>query len=215
MRQRVSLACLFTLLAIGLFGQAALMASRAESPASANPTQGSAEVAKIKAYHDQIDAYAKAHPTAVRYFSSGDEIGSDNQTIYHWKEYKNRKEMPVQETHASVWMKDGKVVAAILSTNTDHTHSSDGYYFRADGTLAYVESHGSSIGLDPPNMQSKAYYSSDGKTISKTILCSVDEKKWETCKADSGWVAPDADSDTKNYLKNTDLPFFNLLAKVN
>src|SRR4051812_38935653 len=115
MRRSVFTACLLTLLAVGLFSQAAMMASRSELPASTNPTQGSAEVAKIKAYHDQIDAYATAHPTAVRYFSDASTVDNAGVEISHWKEYKNRKELPVMETHASVWMKDGKVVATILS----------------------------------------------------------------------------------------------------
>jgi hypothetical protein len=216
MRRRVFIACLFTLLAIGLFSQAAMMASRSELSASTSPAQGSAEVAKIKAYHDQIDDYAKAHPTAARYFSDASTVDNAGVEISHWKEYKNRKELPVMETHASVWMKDGKVVATILSFQSDHTNSTDGYYYRPDGTLAYNESHAYSIGLDPPFMQSKSYYSSNGKTISTTMLCSDNKEKWATCKADSGWVEPNpAGSDTPGYLKTTDLPFYNLLAKGN
>jgi hypothetical protein len=213
MRRRFFTVSLFTLLLLSFFNQGARMASLDESSAFFNRPQQSAEVAKIQSYHDEIDAWAKQHPTAVRYFSSGDEITNENQTIYHWKEYKTKKELPEIETHASVWMKDGKVVAAILSSRTDHTSSSDGYYYRADGTLAYEESHGYSIGLEPPYMKSKSFYSSNGKTISSTLVCSIDEKKWTTCKADSGWTDSSGGDSNQSFMKTSSLPFYNLLAK--
>jgi hypothetical protein len=179
---------------------------------SAQP-QESAEVTKIKAYHDEIDMYAKQHPTAVRYFSDQSEVNDAGVETSHWKEYKTRKELPWLQTHASVWMKGGRVVAAIFSFKSDHTNSTDGYYYRADGTLAYTESHGYSIGLEPPLMQSKSFYSSDGKLLSSTMLCSYDDKKWTTCKADSGWKDSTGDNSKENYMKTSDLPFLNLLAK--
>jgi len=203
------------LLAVSLFSQTAKMTS-SEPLAFFEPPPQSAEVAKIKAYHDEIDAWAKQHPTAVRYFSSKAEITNDNKTIPHWKEYRTKKEWPALEgdpaqTNASVWMKDGKVVAVIFSSRTDHTSSTDGYYYRADGTVAYEEVHGYSIGLDPPYMWSKSYYSADGKRISLTMLCSIDDKKWTPCKKDSGWS--DSSGDEETYKKNTDLPFYSLLGK--
>ena len=207
MRRMFFNACLLTLLAIGLFSQTARMESRYQP--AANPAQQSGEVAKIKAYHDEIDAYAKAHPTAVRYFSA--EQADDGTE--HWKAYKTKKELPDLQTHASVWMKDGKVVATILSFKSDHTNSSDGYYYRPDGTLAYTESQGYSIGLDPPFMQSKSYYSANGKTISSQMLCSVDYQKWTTCQKDSGWIDSDDKKSEEKYKKSSDLPFYNLLAK--
>lgn len=214
MRRRFFIGSLFTLLVVSLFGQAVRMTTSAKSHAFSNRPQN-AEVAKIKAYHDEIDAWAKAHPTAVRYFSSEGEISNDNKTIPHWKEYKTKKEWPALEgnpaqTNASVWMKDGKVVATIFSSKTEHTSNTDGYYYRADGTVAYEEVHGYSLGLDPPYMWSKSYYSSDGKRISMTMLCSADYKKWTPCKKDSGWSDS---SGEEHYMKNTDLPFYNLLAK--
>ena len=213
MRRIFFTTCLFTLLAIGLFSQSALMASHDEPLAFSNPTQQSAEVAKIKAYHDEIDAYAKAHPTAVRYFSDASEVNDAGVETSHWKAYKTRKELPDMEMHASVWMRDGKVVATILSFKSDHTNSTDGYYFRPDGTLAFTESHGYSIGLDPPFMQSKSYYSSDGKMISSQMLCSIDDQKWTTCEKDSGWTDSDGSNSEEKYKKTSDLPFYKLLAK--
>jgi hypothetical protein len=208
MRRRFFIGALFTLLTVSLFGSAAKMSSD-KSNSFSNPTQNSVEVAKIKAYHDEIDAWAKQHPTAVRYFSA-EEAEDGTQ---HWKAYQTKKELPVLQTHASVWMKDGKVVATILSFKSDHTNSTDGYYYRADGTLAYNESHDYSIGIDPPFMQSKSYYSSNGKQLSSTMLCSVDDKNWATCKADSGWKDSSGDKSKEHYMKSADLPFFNLLAK--
>jgi hypothetical protein len=213
MRRSFFTVCLFTLLAVGLFSQGAWTASSYNLRALSNPPQNSAEVAKIKAYHDEIDAFAKQHPTAVRYFSDETTVNDAGVETSHWKEYKTRKELPELQTHASVWMKDGKVVATILSFKSDHTNSTDGYYFRPDGTLAYTESHNYSIGLDPPFMQSKSYYSSNGKTLSSTMLCSVDDKKWAACKGDSGWKDSTGDNSKENYMKTSDLPFFNLLAK--
>ena len=213
MQRRFFSVSLFTLLTVSLFSQGALMASRYKLRALSNPPQNSAEIAKIKAYHDEIDAYAKAHPTAVRYFSDETTVNDAGVETSHWKEYKTRKELPELQTHASVWMKDGRVVATILSFKSDHTNSTDGYYYRADGTLAYTESHGYSIGLDPPLMQSKSYYSSNGKTISSTMLCSVDDQKWAACKKDSGWKDSTGDNSKENYMKTSDLPFFKLLAK--
>ena len=213
MRRSFFTTCLFMLLAVCLFSQRAKLASVYESPAFHNPPQNSAEIAKIKAYHDEIDAFAKQHPTAVRYFSDTSEVNDAGVETSHWQEYKTRKELPELQTHASVWMKDGRVVATILSFKSDHTNSTDGYYYRADGTLAYTESHGYSIGLDPPLMQSKSYYSSNGKTISSTMLCSYDDKKWAACKGDSGWKDSSGDNAKENYMKTSDLPFFKLLAK--
>ena len=201
------------LLAVSLFSQKARMTTHNEPTAFSNSPQSSAEIAKIKAYHDEIDAYAKAHPTAVRYFSDESTVDNAGVETSHWKEYKTRKELPELQTHASVWMKDGRVVATILSFKSDHTNSTDGYYYRADGTLAYTESHGYSIGLDPPFMQSKSYYSSGGKKISSKMLCSVDDQKWAACKADSGWKDSSEDNAKENYMKASDLPFFKLLAK--
>jgi hypothetical protein len=170
--------------------------------------QESAEVAKIKAYHDEIDIYAKQHPTAVRYFSAEDaEDGTS-----HWKEYRTKKELPVLQTHASVWMKDGRVVATILSFKTDHTNNTDGSYFRADGTLAYREIHSYSIGLDPPYQESKQFYSSDGQLLSSTTLCSTDDIKKKPCEEASAKGFMEGNS-KQLYKKNTDLPFYNLLAK--
>ncbi|HKC63658.1 MAG TPA: hypothetical protein VKB86_08470 [Pyrinomonadaceae bacterium] len=214
MRRRFFIISLFTLLAVGLFSQGAWMASPYKLRALSNPTQESAEVAKIKAYHDEIDAYAKAHPRAVRYFSDDSTVNDAGVETSHWKEYKTMKELPGLQTHASVWMKDGRVVATIISFKSDHTNSTDGYYYRADGTLAYVESHGYSIGLDPPFMQSKSYYSSSGKQLSSTMLCSLDSNKWTSCKADSGWIQDSTGNKSKEqYMKTSDLPFIKLLAK--
>ncbi|HEX8890685.1 MAG TPA: hypothetical protein VF779_16160 [Pyrinomonadaceae bacterium] len=213
MRRIFFTACLFTLLAVGLFSQSALMASYDERLAFSNSTQQSAEVARIKAYHDEIDAYAKAHPTAVRYFSDASEVNDAGVETSHWKAYKSKKDLPELQTHASVWMKDGKIVATIISFQSDHTNSTDGYYFRPDGTLAYTESHGYSIGLDPPLMQSKSYYSANGKTISSTLLCSTDNQKWTTCKKDSGWRDSGENNSEEKWNKTSDLPFYNLIAK--
>src|SRR2546421_4039875 len=213
MQRRFFSVSLFTLLSVCLFSQGAWMASRYKLRALSNSPQSSAEIAKIKAYHDEIDAFAKQHPTAVRYFSDETTVNDAGVETSHWKEYKTRKELPELQSHASVWMKDGRVVATILSFKSDHTNSTDGYYYRADGTLAYTESHGYSIGLDPPLMQSKSYYSSNGKTISSTMLCSYDDKKWAACKGDSGWKDSSGDNAKENYMKTSDLPFFKLLAK--
>lgn len=210
MLRRFFIVCLFTLLAVSLLSQAARMSSPDKRPAFSDPTQNAAEIAKIQAYHDEIDAWARQHPTAVRYFSAEE---ADNGT-QHWKAYPTRKELPVLQTHASVWMKDGKVVATILSFKSDHTDNTDGYYYRADGTLAYTESHGYSIGLDPPFMQGKSFYSSNGKQLSSTMQCSVDSKKWTPCKADSGWKQDNnGDKSKEQYMKTSDLPFYKLLEK--
>lgn len=199
---------LFTFLAVSLFGQGARMA-QSYTPLSFSPTpQESAEVAKIKAYHDEIDMYARQHPTAVRYFSAEDTGGATS----HWKEYRTKKELPVLQTHASVWMKDGRVVATILSFKSDHTNNTDGSYFRADGTLAYREIHSYSIGLDPPFRESTAFYSSNGNLLSATTLCSTDDKNKTPC--DEATVKDYMEGNSEAlYKKNTDLPFYNLLAR--
>jgi hypothetical protein len=98
--------------------------------------QSSAEVTKIQNYHDQIDRWAKSHPNAVRYFST--VVQDDNSSP--WKAFPNKRSLPPLETHASVWIKDGQVVATIISFKSDHTESTDGSYFRADGTLAIARS---------------------------------------------------------------------------
>jgi hypothetical protein len=208
MRRSFFSVCLFTLLVVTLFSQKAKMAMSYNLTADSHSQQNSAEIAKIVAYHKEIDLYAKQHPTAVRYFSAEDaEDGTS-----HWKEYRTKKEVPVLQTHASVWMKDGRVVATILSFKTDHTNNTDGSYFRADGTLAYREIHSYSIGLDPPYQESKDFYSSDGQPLSSTILCSIDDMKKTPCEEAS--VKDFMEGNSKQfYKKNTDLPFYNLLAK--
>jgi hypothetical protein len=200
--------CSSTLLVASLFSHEARMASSYEPPTLFQPQQNSAEIAKVETYHKEIDMYARQHPTAVRYFSAEDaEDGTS-----HWKAYRTKKELPVLQTHASVWMKDGRVVATILSFKSDHTNHTDGSYFRADGTLAYREIHSYSIGLDPPYQESKQFYSSDGKLLSSTILCSIDDMKKTPCEEASAKDFMEGNSTTL-YRKNTDLPFYNLLGK--
>jgi hypothetical protein len=208
MPQRFFTFCLFTLLTLGISGPGPKMAAPFEPVLLSRLPQESAEVAKIKAYHAEIDLYAKQHPTAVRYFSEEDaEDGTG-----HWKEYRTKKELPVLQTHASVWMKDGRVVATILSFKTDHTNYTDGAYFRADGTLAYREIHSYSIGLDPPYQESKQFYSSNGQLLSSATLCSIDDMKKTPCEEASAKDFMEGNS-KQLYKKNTDLPFYRLLAK--
>jgi hypothetical protein len=109
-------------------------------------------------------------------------------------------------------MKDGRVVATILSFKTDHTNNTDGSYFRADGTLAYREIHSYSIGLDPPYQESKQFYSSDGQLLSSTTLCSIDDMKKSPCEEASAKDFMEGNS-KQLYKKNTDIPFYSLLAK--
>jgi hypothetical protein len=184
------------------------MAASSEPILLSRSPQESAEIAKIKAYHNEIDMYAKQHPTAARYFSAEDVDGGTSR----WKEYRTKNELPVLQTHASVWMKDGRVVATILSFKSDHTNHTDGSYFRADGTLAYREIHSYSIGLDPPFKESKQFYSSDGKLLSSTTLCSTDDIKKKPCEEASAKDFMEGNSE-QFYKKNTDLPFYNLLEK--
>lgn len=210
MRRRFFTFCSFMLLVFGLFGQGARMASRFASSPLSTPPQQSAEIAKIQAYHDEIDVYARQHPTAVRYFSSE----NTDEATSKWKEYQTKKTLPDGQTHASVWMKGGQVVAAIISNKGEHGWDTDGSYFRADGTLAYREVRTYSIGYLPPYRLTKEFFSPAGEMLKTTTKCTVSDTDTKDIPCEEpnteDWVKQLNDSLFK---KNTDLPFYSLLAR--
>jgi hypothetical protein len=188
------------------------LAPLASHPSGAKPAvsrQSSAEVTKIQNYHDQIDRWAKSHPNAVRYFST--VVQDDNSSP--WKAFPNKASLPPLETHASVWIKDGQVVATIISFKSDHTESTDGSYFRADGTLAYREIHQYSIGLDPPFSGGKSYYDASGTVLRSNCWSSVDDQTRKPCSTEETKNFTDGNADTL-FLTNAKFPFSDVMGSA-
>lgn len=175
------------------------------APSLAAGQNKTAEIARIQAYHDQIDRWATSHPNTVQYLST---VMQDDNTS-PWKAFANKRSLPEIETHASVWVKAGKVVAVILSQKTDHTNFTDGSYFREDGSLAYREIHSYSIGLDPPFRSMRTFYGTDGVVLDSKCLSSVDDRNRKPCS--SATIQEMTSDDDMLFLSNTKLPFYSLI----
>lgn len=208
--RRISCAvCLFALLVVSLFGHEARMAATLDEPiALSHLTQVSAEITKINAYRRQIDLYMKRHPRSERYFAPVYE----NENSSHWKEYRREKDLADSQTYASAWMKEGRVVSAMIGGQDQHWNNAVTYYFRDDGTLAARDVFAYSFGMEPPYLESRELYSPTGKLLSAKTWCSnFNHKKMrcgETTVQDFIQEYPEM-----LYKKSADLPFYSLLGK--
>jgi len=113
----------------------------AQTNTSTNKQIRDAEIARINAYCQELDDYAKRNPKLGRFFgdvSSGME-GEKSQ----WREFKSeeeREEVVTENDKANVFAKDGAVDLAYYtfqSPSGDWAHYVN-YYFRTDGALAKI-----------------------------------------------------------------------------
>lgn len=100
------------------------------------------ETARIEAYCQELDAYAKNNPKLGRIFADVSSEGENQKSP--WREFESEAEREKADTgdnlneNAIVWSKDGAVVlvsCTFQSPSRDWAHFVS-YYFRADGTLA-------------------------------------------------------------------------------
>lgn len=116
----------------------------AQTKTSADKQIRDAEIARIKAYCQELDDYAKRNPKLGRIFADVSS-GLEGQKS-RWREFKSEEERQKADTgdnlnnNANVWSKDGAVVAiycTFQSPSRDWAHYVD-YYFRKDGSLAKI-----------------------------------------------------------------------------
>jgi hypothetical protein len=116
----------------------------AQTNAGANKQIRGAEIARIKAYCQQLDNFAKRNPKLGRLFAnlSSDISGQKSQ----WREFKSEEERAEADTsdglydNANAWSKDGALVLVYSNFQTDSgdwVHQVD-YYYRKDGSLAKI-----------------------------------------------------------------------------
>jgi hypothetical protein len=116
----------------------------AQTNASTDKQIRDAEIARIKAYCQELDDYAKRNPKLGRIFAdvSSDMEGQKSE----WREFKSDEERLDASTgdnlndNANVLSKDGAVVLAYCtfqSPSGDWAHYVN-YYFRKDGALAKI-----------------------------------------------------------------------------
>jgi hypothetical protein len=117
----------------------------AQTNAGADKQIRAAEIARIKAYCRELDGYAKRNPKLGRLFAnvSSDITGQKSQ----WREFKSEDERAEADTsdglydNADVWAKDGAVVLAYFTfqTDSDDWGHQVHYHFRKDGSLAKIQ----------------------------------------------------------------------------
>jgi hypothetical protein len=113
----------------------------AQKNASTDKQIRDAEIARIKAYCQELDDYAKRNPKLGRTF--GDVSSGMRGDKSRWREFRPKSERDMDYIgslmgNAIVLVKDGAVVlvsCAFQSPSADWTHHIS-YYFREDGALA-------------------------------------------------------------------------------
>ena len=115
----------------------------AQTNASADKEIRDAEIARIKAYSQELDDYAKRNPKLNRVF--GDVSSGTEGDKIRWREFKGRSKSDTNYisslmSNAFVWSKEGAAVLVscdFQSPSGDWAHDVN-YYFREDGSLAKI-----------------------------------------------------------------------------
>ncbi|MBA3806655.1 MAG: hypothetical protein H0X14_13205 [Acidobacteria bacterium] len=169
------------------------------------PTQTAPRIVAVEKYTGELDSYAKLNPQARRFFVNTAETQPGN-----WQEVPNEKEIE-NKASAVVWMKNGKAVIALLSSQAMESSQKATYYFRDNGTLAKIHSE---MFIKAGNMEALRDRSYDPKTFAILI------RDFSRC-ADfqTGQQKPCGEAATLEakaipvYMKTTELPFYALLKK--
>jgi hypothetical protein len=142
----------------------------AQTNASADKQIRDAETARIKAYCQELDDYAKRNPKLHRVF--GDVSSGMKGDKSRWREFKPKSERDMDYigslmSNAIVWSKDGAVVlvsCVLQSPSGDWAHQIS-YYFREDGPLAKIHANlGTFYG--PMTVIRERFYDPKGRLLS-------------------------------------------------
>src|SRR5262245_24886863 len=187
----------------------------AQTNASTDKQIRDAEIARIKAYCQELDDYAKRNPKLRRVF--GDISSGMKGDKIRWREFKPKSEEDMDYigslmSNAFVSSKDGAAVlasCAFQSPSGDWAHDVS-YYFREDGSLARIHAE---LGTFIGNMTviRERFYDSQGKLLrsSQQFLDLKTKKKKKPGEDGEEFF----DHPIPMYRTVKALPFYTLLSK--
>lgn len=178
-------------------------------------TAKTSDVKSIDAYCNTVDAVRKKRKTAELVFADTADIESDKEK---WQSFASEKALEAfrkkTETYtiAYNWRNAGKIVA---SNFTLFSPSGDWvkyvyHYYRADGSLARVESDYRTFNGDFMVVR-RRYFDTTGKQLTQSVKY-LDLKTQKPKKAPDGVMGDDPD-EVDYYLTTVKLPFAHLLKK--
>ena len=187
----------------------------AQTNASTNKQIRDAEIARIKAYCQELDDYAKRNPKLKRVF--GDISSGMKGDKIRWREFKPKSEEDMDYigslmSNAFVSSKDGAAVlasCAFQSPSGDWAHDVN-YYFREDGSLARIHAE---LGTFIGNMTviRERFYDGQGKLLrSSQQFLDMETKKKKKPGEDGEEFF---DQPVPIYRTVKALPFYTLLSK--
>jgi len=173
-----------------------------------------AEVKSIDAYVSTITAFTKKRTNPKLVFADVSNTETEQPSKYQkfasekaLEKYRDKSEV---YSIAYAWKKAGKVVPTnfTLSSPSGYGVKYNFHLFRADGTLAMVESDYRTFMGDFVVIR-KRYFDASGKEIHKTVKIQ-DLKTRKPKKAPDGVMGDDAD-EVDYYLTTSKLPFADIL----
>ncbi len=173
----------------------------------------SPEVKKIDAYAKTVDAVRKKLKKPSLIFADTADVNTDTEK---WQKFASEKALEkFRDKHevytiAYNWKSGGKIVGSnfTLSSPSGDWAKYNFHYFRADGTLALVESDYRTFMGDFMVVR-RRYFDAAGKQIHHTTKI-LDLKTKRPKKAPDGIMGDDPD-EVDYYLTTAKLPFANLL----
>jgi len=173
-----------------------------------------ADVKSINAYAASIKAYTKKRSTPKLVFADVSDENSEAPSKYQKfaseKALAKHRDLSEVYSIAYAWKKSGKVVAAnfTLSSPSGDWVKYNYHFFRADGTLAMVESDYRTF-LGDFVVTRRRYFDAAGKEIRKTSKI-LDLTTRKPKKAPGGIMGDDPD-EVDYYLTTELLPFADIL----
>jgi len=184
----------------------------AQTNASTDKQIRDTEIARIKAYCQELDDYAKRNPKLGRLF--GDVSSGMEGEKSRWREFKSeeeREEVVTENDKANVFAKVGAVVLAnytFQSPSGDWSHYVD-YYFREDGSLARIHARLNTFYGNMTVIRER-FYDPKGKLLSSSQqFLDLDTQKKKKPGADGEFI----DEPIPFYRTVKALPFYTLLGK--
>ena len=183
--------------------------------AQADKAATGAEVKTIDAYTKKIDAFVKRSKSPQLVFA---DISSQTSTRAKWKQFASEKALDTfrskSETYeiAYCWKQSGNIVevSTTLFSGSGDWVNYVYHYFRADGTLAKVESDFRSFYGDLI-VEQEVYYGTNGKQLKKNVRYrDLKTKKFKKVDPKSD---PISLSKFDTYKSVKKLPFAHLLPK--
>ena len=195
---------LFSLVACAAFSALAY----AQTNASADKQIREAEIARIKAYCQELDDYSKRNPKLRRLLA---DISSGEEQKSRWREFKSEKDRDDAAIgdRANAWAKGVAVVLAsytFQSESGDWTHYVD-YYFREDGSLAKIHARLNTFYGNMTVIRER-FYNPNGRLLSSSQAF-LDLKTQKKKKPDVDFI----DEPISVYRTVKALPFYALLSK--